>query len=126
MADTAADNNDRTSVLVTFHHSFEDTMLSSVSWQLDAYDNRTGNDLKKWIQWKIWLKYWVWIELKHMWLNVVTQDYDGEHTFVRQLVYNEQVREVLRQVDQPQIEARRNPITVRELPHKRARTEFHY
>ena len=88
MVDTDASiiADDRTSVLLRFHESFEDTMLSSVSWQLEAYDKRTGNDLKKWIQWKIWLTYWVWIELKHMWLNVVTQDYDGELTFVRQLV----------------------------------------
>ena len=126
MVDTAANiiADDRTSVLVRFHASFEDTMLEAVLWQLDAYDKHTGNDLKKWIQRQIWLKYWVWIELKYIRLTVLSQNYGGELTHHRQLVYNEQVLEVLRQFDQPQIEARRNPITVRELPYKRPRTEF--
>ena len=123
---TANIAGDRTSVLLRFHESFEDTTLSPIKWQICAYDQHTGDDLNKWIRWKIWLKYWVWIELKYMRLDVVSQNYDGELTHHRQLVYNEQVLEVLRQLDQPQIEARRNPITVRELPHKRARTEFDY
>ena len=99
-------------------------MLPSVAWHLDADDDRTGNDLKKWIQWEIWETYWVWIDLKHMWLNVVSQNYDGEIIVMRQLHYNEQVLEVLRQMDQTQIVAHRNPITVREPSYKRPRTEF--
>ena len=76
MVDTAASiADDRTTVLVRFHESFEDTMLSSVPWQLEANDKSTGNDLKKWIQWQIWETYWVWIDLKHMWLNVVSRDF---------------------------------------------------
>ena len=76
------------------------------------------------IQWKIWLKYWVWLELKYMRLDVVSQNYDGELTHHRQLKHEEQVLEVLRQVDQPQIEARRNPTTVLEPPYKRPRKEL--
>ena len=64
------------------------------------------------------------IELKYMRLDVVSQNYDGELTHHRQLVYNEQVIEVLRQFDQPQFEASRNPITVLEPSYKRPRTEF--
>jgi len=125
MVDTAASiADDRTTVLVRFHESFEDTMLSSVPWQLEAYDKHTGNDLKKRIQWNIWQTYRVWIELKYMRLDVVSENYDGELIHHRQLAHNEQVLELLRQVDQPQIEARRNPITVREPPYKRPRTEF--
>ena len=93
-------------------------------WQIGAYDKHTGNDLKKLIQWKIWLKYWVWLELKYMRLDVVLQNYDGELTHHGQLKQEEQVLEVLRQVDQPQIEARRSPITVMESPYKRPRTDF--
>ena len=67
MVDTAASiADDRTSVLLRFHESFEDTMLSPIKWQIGAYDEHTGNDLKKWIQWKIWITYWVWIELKYI------------------------------------------------------------
>ena len=125
MVDTAASiADDRTSVLLRFHESFEDTMLSPIKWQIGAYDEHTGNDLKKWIQWKIWLKYWVWIELKYMWLNVVSQNDDGKLIHHRHLKRTEQVLEVLRQVDRPQIEARRNQITVLESPYKRPRTEF--
>ena len=57
-------------------------------------------------------------------LDVVSQNYDGELTHHRQLKHEEQVLEVLRQVDQPQIEARRNPTTVLEPPYKRPRKEF--
>ena len=64
----------------------------------------TSDDLRRWIQWHIWLKYWVWIELKYMWLNVVSQNDDGKLIHHRQLKHAEQVLEVLRQVDQPQIE----------------------
>ena len=84
----------------------------------------TSDDLKRWIQWHIWLKYWVWIELKYMWLNVVSQNDDGKLIHHRQLKHAEQVLEVLRQDDQPQIEACRNPITVSESPYKRPRREF--
>ena len=125
MVDTAASiGDDRTSVLLRSHESFEDTMLSPIKWQIGAYDKHTGNDLKKWIQWNIWLKYWVWIDFKYIRLNVVSQNDDGELTHHRQLKHTEQVLEVLRQVDQPQIEACRNPITVMESPYKRPRTEF--
>ena len=123
MVDTAASiADDRTTVLVRSHESFEDTMLSSVPRQLEAYDKHTGNDLNKWIQWKIWLTYRVWSELKYMRLDVVSENYDGELIHHRQLAHNEQVLEVLRQVDQPQIEASRN--TVMESPYKQRRTEF--
>ena len=66
----------------------------------------------------------MWLELKYMRLDVVSQNYDGELTHHRQLKHEEQVLEVLRQVDQPQIEAHRNPITVMESPCTRPRTEF--
>ncbi len=126
MVDTASDNtaDDRTSVLVPLHHSFRDVMLPSVAWHLDPDDDRTGNDLKRWLQWEIWLKYGVWIEVKDMRLDVVSQNSDGVLTHLRHLKREEQVLEVLRQVDKPQIEARRNPITVIESPYKRPRTEF--
>ena len=122
MVDTAASiADDRTSVLLRFRESFEDTMLSPIKWQIGAYDEHTGNDLKKWIQWKIWLKYWVWIELEDMWLNVLELNGDGDLIHHRQLRRSEQVLEVLRQVDSPQIEACRNRMTVSDPPRKRPR-----
>ena len=66
----------------------------------------------------------MWIDLSNMWLNVVSHGDDGKLIHIRQLKRAEQVLEVLRQVDQPQIEARRNPITVMESPYKRPRTDF--
>ena len=53
-----------------------------------------------------------------------TQNDDGELIHHRQLKDSEQVLEVLREVDQPQIEVRRNPITVSESPYKRPRREM--
>ena len=95
---------DRTSVLLRFHESFELPNLEPIRWQVEPDETYTGDDLKRWIQWHIWLKYWVWIELKYMWLNVVSQNDDGELIHHRQLKDSEQVLEVLREVDQPQIE----------------------
>ena len=122
MVDTAASiGDDRTSVLLRFHESFKDTMLLPIKWQIRPDDKHTGDDLKKWIQWHIWLKYWVWIELEDMWLNVLELNGDGDLIHHRQLRRSEQVLEVLRQVDSPQIEARRNPMTVSDPARKRPR-----
>ena len=87
MVDTADSiiADDRTSVLLRFHESFEDTTLPPIQWQIGAYDQHTGDDLRKWIRWKIWLKFWVWIDLSNMWLNVVSQNDDGELIHHRQL-----------------------------------------
>ena len=63
----------------------------------------------------------MWIELKYMWLNVLELNGDGDLIHHRQLRRSEQVLEVLRQVDSPQIEACRNRTTVSDPPRKRPR-----
>ena len=68
----------------------------------------------------------MWLKLKQMWLNLVSLDYDGEYTIGRKLHYNEQVLEVLKQTDQPVIEAHRSLHRDIERPRKPPRTEFDY
>ena len=53
---------DRTSVLLRFHQSLELPKREPIRWQVEPDETYTGDDLKRWIQWHIWLKYWVWIE----------------------------------------------------------------
>ena len=46
---------DSTTVLVILHNtSFRDTMLPAATWHMQPDDDTTGNDLKKWVRWKIW------------------------------------------------------------------------
>ena len=119
---------DRTSVLLRFHQSLELPKREPIRWQVEPDETYTGDDLKRWIQWHIWLKYWVWIELEDMWLNVLELNGDGDLIHHRQLRRSEQVLEVLRQVDSPlqiearrNAEARRNDMTVSEPARKRPR-----
>lgn len=100
MVGTAASiGDDRTSVLFHFHESFEDTKLSPIKWQIAPDDTYTRDDLKKWIQWRIWLRSWVWTDVKYMWLDVVLQTEDGKFIRHRQLKRVEQIVEVWRQID---------------------------
>ena len=112
---------DRTSVLLRFHQSLELPKREPIRWQVEPDETYTGDDLKRWIQWHIWQHYWVWIELRYMWLNVFELNGDGDLIFHRQLRRSEQVLEVLRQVDSPQIEACRNAMTVNDPARKRPR-----
>ena len=57
---TPAGCADRTTVLVILHNtSFRDTMVPAATWHMQPDDDTTGNDLKKWVQWKIWQQQWV-------------------------------------------------------------------
>ena len=108
---------DRTTVLVILHNtSFRDTMLPAATWHMQPDDDTTGNDLKKWVRWKIWEKHWVWIDLTHMWLDLVSFEspahYPHEYTFVRKINFNEQILEVLHQYyDTPVVQERRTNTT---------------
>ena len=110
-------SDDRTSVLVMLHNaSFRETMLPAATWHMQPDDATTGDDLKKWVQWKIWQQHWVWIELTHMWLDLVSFDspahYPHEYTFVRKINFNEQISEVLHQYyDTPVVQVRRSNAT---------------
>ena len=91
---------DRTTVLVMLNNaSFRETMLPAATWHMQPDDDTTGNDLKKWVRWKIWKKYWVWIDLTHMWLDLVSfqskAHYPHDYTFVRQVKHSQQIMEVL-------------------------------
>ena len=109
-------SDDRTSILVILHTSFRETMLPAATWHMQPDDATTGDDLKKWVQWKIWQQHWVWIELTHMWLELVSFEspahYPHEYTFVRKINLNEQIREVLHQYyDTPVVQVRRSNAT---------------
>ena len=105
--DNTAD--DRTSVLVTLHHaSFRETMLPPVTWHMHPDDASTCDDLKRWVQWEIWQKHYVWIELTQMWSNLVSRNSTGGFDIVRKIPYNEQLLELLKQTDQPVIEVHRS------------------
>ena len=93
-------SDDRTSILVMLHNaSFRETMLPAATWHMQPDDDTTGNDLKKWVRWKIWETYWVWIDLTHMWLDLVSfqskAHYPHDYTFVRQIKHSQQIMEVL-------------------------------
>ena len=106
-------SDDCTSVLVMLHNaSFRETMLPATTWHMQPDDDTIGNELKKWVQWRIWQQHWVWIELTQMWLDLVSFEspahYPHEYTFVRQIKFNEQIIEVLHQYyDTPVIQVRR-------------------
>ena len=110
-------SDDRTSVLVMLHSaSFRETMLPAATWHMQPDDATTEDDLKKWVQWKIWQQHWVWIELTHMWLDLVSFEspahYPHEYTFVRKINFNEQISEVLHQYyDTPVVQVRRSNAT---------------
>ena len=110
-------SDDRTTVLVMLHYAdFRETMLPATTWHMQPDDTTTGNELKKWVRWRIWEKHWVWIELTHMWIDLVSFEspahYPHEYTFVRQIKFNEQISEVLHQYyDTPVVQVRRSNAT---------------
>ena len=114
-SDNEYNSDDRTSILVILHHaSFRETLLPPVTWHMDSDDATTGDDLKKWVQWKIWRKLSVWIELTQMWLDLVSPpDSPGlDYKFVRKINYTEEIREVLHQTDDtPVVQVRRSNAT---------------
>ena len=91
---------DSTTVLVILHHAdFRETMLPATTWHMQPDDTTTGNELKKWVRWRIWETHKVWIDLTHMWLDLVSfqskAHYPHDYTFVRQVKHSQQIMEVL-------------------------------
>ena len=106
-------SEDRTSVFVMLHTSFRETMLPAATWHMQPFDDTVGDDLKKWVQWRIWETHWVWIDVSQMWLELVSfdspADYPHEYKFVRKINYNEKIIEVLNQYhDTPVVQIRRS------------------
>ena len=106
-------SDDRTSVLVMLHNSsLRETMLPATTCHMQPDDDTTGDDLKKWVQWRIWEKHWVWIDLTHMWLDLVSfqskAHYPHYYKFVRQIKLSQQIMEVLHDYScMPVIQVRR-------------------
>ena len=93
-------SDDRTTVLVMLHYAeFRETMLPATTWHMQPDDTPTGNELKKWVRWRIWETHEVWIDLTHMWLALVSfqssAHYPNEYTFVRQIKHSQQIMELL-------------------------------
>ena len=62
---------DSTTVLVILHHAdFRETMLPATTWHMQPDDTTTGNELKRWVRWRIWEK---------------TLGVDRPHTYVARL-----------------------------------------
>ena len=105
--------HDRTTVLVMLHPTdFRETMLPAQTWHMQPDDTTTGNELKKWVRWRIWETYEVWIDLTNMWLDLVSfqasAQYPNEYTFVRQIRHSQQIMEILHNYSAtPVIQARR-------------------
>ena len=106
-------SDDRTTVLVTLHHAdFRETMLPAQTWSMHPDDTTTGNQLKKWVQWEIWETHEKWIDLTHMWLDLVSfrssAHYPNAYTYVRQVRHTQQIMELLHDYSAtPVIQARR-------------------
>ena len=105
--------HDRTTVLVMLHPTdFRETMLPAQTWHMQPDDTTTGNELKKWVRWRIWETHEVWIDLTNMWLDLVSfqssAHYPNEYTFVRQIRHSQQIMEILHNCSAtPVIQARR-------------------
>ena len=104
---------DSTTVLVILHHAdFRETMLPATTWHMQPDDTTTGNELKRWVRWRIWETHWVWIDLTHMWLDLVSfqskAHYPHDYKFVRQIKHSQQIMEVLHDYScMPVIQVRR-------------------